>query len=71
MFSRKESFTMLVLSRKIDESILISNNIELIIVDIIGDKVKIGINAPKDVRILRSEIYEKMSKQNVVQKNKF
>jgi carbon storage regulator len=62
---------MLVLSRKIDESILISNNIELIIVDIIGDKVKIGINAPKDVRILRSEIYEKMSKQNVVQKNKF
>jgi len=59
---------MLVLSRKIDESILISNNIELIIVDIIGDKVKIGINAPKDVRILRSEIYEKLCKKNIVQK---
>jgi carbon storage regulator len=61
---------MLVLSRKIDESILISNNIELIIVDIIGDKVKIGINAPKDVRILRSEIYEKLCKKNN-NKNKF
>jgi carbon storage regulator len=51
---------MLILSRKIDESIIISDNIELVIVDIIGDRVKIGINAPKDVRILRSEIYNKV-----------
>jgi carbon storage regulator len=55
---------MLVLSRKIDESIRISDEIELIVVDIIGDRVKLGINAPKDVRILRSEIYKKVKTEN-------
>jgi carbon storage regulator len=52
---------MLVLSRKIDESLMIADNIELIIIDIIGDRVKIGINAPKDVKVLRSEIYDKLN----------
>ncbi len=59
---------MLVLSRKIDESIRISDEIELIVVDIIGDRVKLGINAPKDVRILRSEIYKKIKTENKKQK---
>lgn len=53
---------MLVLSRKIDESIIIADNIEITIVDIIGERVKIGIEAPKEVRILRSEISKKINK---------
>lgn len=55
---------MLVLSRKIDESIIICDDITLRIVDIIGDRVKIGIEAPKDVKILRSEIYQKINKND-------
>lgn len=47
---------MLVLSRKSGESILINDNIEVRIVEITNDKVKIGINAPKDIKILRSEL---------------
>lgn len=48
---------MLVLSRKIGESILINDNIEVQVVGIYKDKVKIGITAPKDVKIFRNEIY--------------
>ena len=47
---------MLVLSRKSGESILINDNIEVRIVEITNDKVKIGINAPKEVKIIRSEL---------------
>jgi carbon storage regulator len=53
---------MLVLSRKIDESIIIADNIEIVIVDIVGERVKIGIEAPKDVKIFRSEINQKIKK---------
>ena len=48
---------MLVLSRKKNESIIINDNITLVVVDIKGDKVRIGINAPKDVPVHRKEIY--------------
>ncbi|MBU1023853.1 carbon storage regulator CsrA [bacterium] len=47
---------MLVLSRKINEKILIGGNIEITIVDIKGDIVKVGINAPREVSILRGEL---------------
>lgn len=47
---------MLVLSRKAFESIIIGDNIEVTVTEISGDKVKIGINAPKDIKIVRSEI---------------
>lgn len=55
---------MLVLSRKIGESILINDNIEVQVVGIFKDKVKIGITAPKDVKIFRSEIYDAASEKD-------
>lgn len=47
---------MLVVTRKPDESITISDNIEITVLEITKDKVKIGINAPKEVKIYRSEL---------------
>lgn len=47
---------MLVVTRKSGESILVSDNIEISVLEISKDKVKIGINAPKEVKIVRSEL---------------
>lgn len=55
---------MLILSRKKDESIIIDERIQVSIVDIKGDQVKIGISAPKDVKIYRQEVYEAIQKEN-------
>lgn len=49
---------MLVLSRKKNESIVISNDIVITVVEIRGDKVRLGIEAPKDVPVHRQEVYE-------------
>lgn len=49
---------MLVLSRKKDESIIIGDDIEVVIVEIRGDKVRLGIEAPKNVPVHRNEVYE-------------
>ncbi len=49
---------MLVLSRKKDESIVINDNIVITVVDIRGDKVRLGFDAPKDVPIHRREVYD-------------
>ena len=54
---------MLVLSRQKDESIIIGDNIEVIIVDVRGDKVRLGINAPKNVTVHRREVYEAIKKE--------
>lgn len=48
---------MLALTRKKGESLVINNNIEVTILEIRGDQVKIGISAPKDVPIYRKEVY--------------
>lgn len=49
---------MLVLSRKRDESIVIGDNIHITVVDIRGDKVRLGITAPKEIPVHRREVYE-------------
>ena len=49
---------MLVLSRKVDQTIVIQGNITIKILEINGDRVKIGINAPRDVVVLRQELTE-------------
>lgn len=56
---------MLVLSRKINQSIVIGDNIEIMLVDIRGDQIKLGINAPRDVKIFRKEVYEEIENQNL------
>ena len=55
---------MLVLSRQRDETIMIGDDIELTVVDIRGDKVRIGINAPSHVAVHRKEIYEAIRREN-------
>lgn len=55
---------MLVLTRKKNESILIGDNIEIIISEIEEGKVKIGINAPKDIEIMRKEVVEEIEAAN-------
>ncbi|WP_040287096.1 carbon storage regulator CsrA [Sporosarcina koreensis] len=55
---------MLVLSRKPNESIKIGDNIELKIIEIKGDTVRIGIEAPKSVEILRGELVQSISESN-------
>lgn len=55
---------MLALSRKINESIVINEDIEVTILEIKGDQVKIGINAPKSVPIFRKELYLQIEEAN-------
>ncbi|MBB6732256.1 carbon storage regulator CsrA [Cohnella zeiphila] len=55
---------MLILTRKIGQSIIIGNDIEIIVSAIDGDQVKIGIQAPKELKILRKEVYEEVTISN-------
>jgi carbon storage regulator len=56
-FQTKER-PMLVLSRKKNESIVINDDITIVVVEIRGDKVRLGVEAPKEVPVHRSEVYE-------------
>jgi carbon storage regulator len=56
---------MLVLTRKKGQALMIGHDIELSIIDIQGDQVKIGINAPRSVTIHRKEVYEEIKKENL------
>jgi carbon storage regulator len=55
---------MLVLSRQRDESIIIGDNIVITIVDIRGDKVRLGIEAPTEIPVHRQEVYEAIQREN-------
>ncbi|MFM8494993.1 MAG: carbon storage regulator CsrA [Planctomycetia bacterium] len=53
---------MLVLSRKKDESIVINNDITIVVVEIRGDKVRLGVEAPKEVPVHRREVFEAIAR---------
>ena len=55
---------MLILSRKQNESIIIGDEIEISVIDIKGDQVKLGINAPKEIKVYRFEVYESIQREN-------
>jgi carbon storage regulator len=55
---------MLALTRKLNESIIIGNDIEISILEIKGDQVKVGISAPKSIPIYRKEIYLQIQEAN-------
>lgn len=63
---------MLVLTRKTNESIMIGDQVEIVIVDIHGDQVKVGIRAPREVAVHRKEVYDEIKRANIsaVQDNK-
>jgi carbon storage regulator len=56
---------MLVLSRRKDETIMIGDDIELTIVDVRGDTVRVGIKAPRTVAVHRKEVYEAIQAENI------
>jgi carbon storage regulator len=55
---------MLVLSRQRDESIIIGDDIEITVVDIRGDKVRLGVSAPKEISVHRKEVYDAIRREN-------
>ena len=55
---------MLALSRKKEEAIVINNDIEVVILEIKGDQVKIGVSAPKEVPVYRKEVYVQIQEAN-------
>lgn len=63
---------MLILSRKIDEKIKIGDEITITLIDVHGDQVKIGVEAPKNVKVFRQEVFDAIQKENkmaVVEEN--
>ena len=54
---------MLVLSRKVGEKVRISDNVELVVVGIEGNRVRLGINAPREIKITRPELAEQPTKE--------
>lgn len=55
---------MLILNRKINEAIVINENITIRILDVVDGKVKIGIDAPREINILRQEVYDAVKAEN-------
>ena len=63
---------MLILSRKIDEKIKIGDEITITLIDVHGDQVKIGVEAPKNVKVFRQEVFDAIQNENnaaVVEEN--
>ena len=61
---------MLVLSRKKNESIVINGNITIVVVEIRGDKVRLGIEAPREIPVHRREVYEAIQRNELSAKDK-
>lgn len=60
---------MLVLSRKRNESIVLNDNIVITVIEIRGDKVRLGIEAPKEMPVHRQEVYEAIQRENALKTN--
>jgi carbon storage regulator len=56
---------MLVLSRRKDESIMVGENVEVMIVSVQGNRIRLGINAPKSIPVHRKEVYEAIHRQEI------
>jgi carbon storage regulator len=56
---------MLVLSRGKNESIMIGDDIEITVIEIKGDKIRLGIQAPREIQVHRKEVYEAIRKENI------
>jgi carbon storage regulator len=56
---------MLVLSRKKNESIVVNDNIKIVIVEIRGDRVRLGIDAPREVSVHRQEVFDAIVRHNI------
>ena len=56
---------MLILARKVNEQIMIGDQIEISVLDIKGDQVKLGIEAPRQVKVYRREVYQAIQDENV------
>jgi carbon storage regulator len=64
LFTFGRRLEMLVLSRQKDESIIIGDNIVITVVDIRGDKVRLGIDAPRETTVHREEVYQAIQREN-------
>jgi carbon storage regulator len=64
-FRRLQGKAMLVLSRKKDEKIIIGDNITVMVIEIRGDKVRLGIEAPKEITVHRQEVYDAIKREQV------
>ena len=56
---------MLVLSRRVNQSIKIGDDIEIMIIEVRGDQVRVGVNAPRDVAVHRKEVYVQIQQENL------
>ena len=65
-----EGMAMLVLSRKKNESIIINDDITIVVVEIRGDKVRLGVEAPREVPVHRSEVYEAIRRNKMTTSDK-
>ncbi len=55
---------MLILTRKHNESIMVGDNIEIVVLEIKGDQIKLGVKAPKNVKVHRGEVYKDIQDEN-------
>ena len=67
---RVKGYRMLVLSRKKNESIVINDDITIVVVEIRGDKVRLGVEAPKEVPVHRREIFDAIRRNEAAAENK-
>jgi carbon storage regulator len=68
--TREERKAMLVLTRRINESIVINDDVTILVVEVRGDRVRLGIEAPKDVTVHRKEVYDVIRESDTFEKPK-